>query len=109
VRGRGHDRGLGASLGGESASVRALYLRPAISLLALASVAVHSTFPFGFTLPVALTQDWSLGVDAAIVAGVVAAVGLPVRFPAPRTRAVLFTTFLVYAFITPEWARRWEG
>jgi hypothetical protein len=109
VRGRGDERGLGASLGRESGSFLPLYLRPALSLLAILSVALRPTFPYAFTLPVALTQDWSLGQDAAALAAVAATVAVPLRFPAPRGREVLFASFLVYAFLTPEWARRWEG
>ena len=42
----------------EAAVFAPLLLRPAITLLALVSVAVRASYPYGFTLPVALTQDW---------------------------------------------------
>ena len=45
-----------------------LLLRPALTLLALVSVALRPTYPYGFTLPVALTQDWSLAQDLAAAA-----------------------------------------
>jgi hypothetical protein len=109
LRARGDELGLGASLGRLSAAFRPLYLRPALSLLALIAVTIRPTFPYAFTLPVALTQDWSLGQDAAALATIMATVATPLRFPAPRPRAVLFVSFLLYAFLTPEWARRWEG
>ena len=87
-----------------------LYLRPALSVLALLAVALRPAFPYAFTFPVALTQDWSLGQDAAALAVLLAGL-MPAafRFPAPRPAAVLFLTFLAYAFLTPEWARQWEG
>ena len=46
----------------------ALLLRPALTVLALLSLAIHPTYPYGFTLPVALTQDWGLAQDAAALA-----------------------------------------
>jgi hypothetical protein len=97
-----------------------LYLRPALTLAALASLAVRPTFPYGFTLPVALTQDWGPAQDAlaaaAVFAGLVAASAAPpaarrpgFRLGPPRTAHVVFVAFVVYALLTPAWARRWEG
>ncbi len=86
-----------------------LYLRPVVSVLALLAVALRPTFPYAFTLPVALTQDWSLGQDAAALAVLLAGLAPPLRWPAPRPAAVLFVSFLGYALLTPEWARQWEG
>jgi hypothetical protein len=51
-----------------------LLLRPALTLLALASLAAQPTYPYGFTLPVALTQDWGIAQDVATAAAMVAGV-----------------------------------
>jgi hypothetical protein len=103
----------GASVAGglsrEAASFTPLLLRPALSVLALASVALRSSYPYAFTLPVALTQDWGSAQDVAALAAVVAfAVPLP-RWPAPSPRAVFLVSFLVYALLAPERARWWDG
>jgi hypothetical protein len=109
LRAREDGRGLGAALGVSSGAFLPLYLRPALTLLALVSVGIRPAFPYGFTLPVALTQDWSLGQDAAALAVLAAGVAPPIRFPAPRPGAVAFASFVLYAFLTPEWARHWDG
>jgi hypothetical protein len=109
VRARRDGRGLGAALGREAGSFGPLYLRPAITVLALVSLALQPLFPYGFTLPVALTQDWGIGQDLLTVAWLVAAHVPAPRLPAPRPAAVFFMTFVAYALLTPEWARRWEG
>ncbi len=109
LRAKEDGRGLGAALGVASRGFLPLCLRPALTVLALVSVALRPAFPYAFTLPVALTQDWSLGQDAVALAVLVAGFVPPIRFPAPRPGAVLFASFVVYAFLTPEWARRWEG
>ncbi len=49
-----------------------LYLRPAITLLALGAFAWRPAYPYGFTLPVALTQDWGVGQDLAALAALLA-------------------------------------
>jgi hypothetical protein len=85
-----------------------LLLRPAITLLAIASVAVHASYPYGFTLPVALTQDWGLGQDLAALAAIVALRLPPLRAPAPRAREVFLLSFLAYGVLAPGWAWRWE-
>ena len=103
------ERGLGAALGRTSSAFGPLYLRPAISVLALLSVGARPAFPYAFTLPVALSQDWALGQDAAAFAAIAASTLRPLRFPAPRPAGVLFACLLVYAVLTPETARRWEG
>lgn len=109
ARAREEGRGLSAALGREAASFAPLYLRPLVSLLALASVGLHPSFPYAFTLPVALSQDWGPGQDLAALAAF-AAMRLPAfRLPAPRPAAIFFVSFLVYALLTPEWARQWEG
>ena len=86
-----------------------LYLRPAITLLALLAVGLRPLFPYGFTLPVALTQDWGIGQDLAALA-VLLALHLPApRLPAPRAAEVLLISFLGYALVVPGWAWVWEG
>jgi len=107
--GRRDELGVAAALGRESKAFAALYLRPALTVLALISVAIRPAFPYAFTLPVALSQDWSLGQDVAALAVVVARIAPPFRLPAPRPAGILFASLLVYSFLTPEWARQWEG
>jgi hypothetical protein len=86
-----------------------LLLRPFLTLLALASLALQPTYPYAFTLPVALGQDLSIGVDAVILAAL-AATHLPrPRLPAPGALSIAFVAFVAYALLTPESARRWEG
>jgi len=86
-----------------------LLLRPAITLLALVSVAVRPSYPYGFTLPVALTQDGGLGQDAAALAAVLAWRLPLLRLPGPRSLEVLALSFLAYAALVPGWAWRWEA
>jgi hypothetical protein len=101
--------GLGAALGREAGSFDPLYLRPAITVLALISLGLQPVFPYAFTLPVALTQDWGIGQDVLALAWFVAARVTVPRLPAPRPGALWFMAFVAYALLTPEWARRWEG
>ncbi len=109
LRARVEGRGLTAALGREAESWAPLYLRPLLTALALLSLALRESFPYAFTLPVALTQDWGMGQDAAVLA-VLVALRLPtVRLPAPRPSAIFFMSFLFYALVTPDWARQWEG
>lgn len=97
------------ALQAESGTFGPLYLRPALTLLALASLALRPTYPYAFTLPVALTQDWGVAQDAAALAAL-AALRLPaLRLPAPRAGAVFFMAFLAYALLTPERVREWAG
>ncbi len=86
-----------------------LLLRPAMSALALVSVAVRPSYPYGFTLPVALTQDWGIGQDVAALAAILALRLPALRFPGPRAVEVFALGFLAYAVLVPEWAWRWEG
>src|SRR6185436_20424986 len=67
------------------------------------------TYPYGFTLPVALTQDWSVAQDAAVLAALVAGYGPAFRLPAPRASGIFFMSFLAYAVLAPPWAREWDG
>jgi hypothetical protein len=97
------------ALGRETVVFAPLLLRPAITLLALASVAVRPSYPYGFTLPVALTQDWAIGQDLAALAALLALRLPPPRVPAPRAGEVFLLSFLAYAVLAPEWAWRWEG
>jgi hypothetical protein len=97
------------SLAAEAGVLAVLLLRPAITILALLSVEAHGVYPYGFTLPVALTQDWGIAQDTAVLAALVA-LRLPApRFPAPRAGAVFAVAFLAYACLVPDGAWRWEG
>ncbi len=109
LRARHDGLGLGAALGREASAFSPLYLRPAITLLALFSLAIQPLFPYAFTLPVALTQDLGIAQDLFALAWFVAARVPPPRLPAPRPQALFFMAFVAYALLTPEWARRWEG
>ena len=101
-------RSFAAGLEAEAATLAPLLLRPALTLLALASFAVRPSFPYAFTLPVALTQDWAPAQDLAALAVMVALRAPAVRFPAPRARDVFAVAFLAYAALVPERAWRWE-
>ncbi len=109
IRAREEGQGIAAALGREAASFAPLYLRPLVTLLALASLALRPSFPYAFTLPVALSQDWAFGQDLAALATLVAFRAPAVRLPPPRPAAIFFVSFLAYALLTPEWARQWEG
>jgi hypothetical protein len=108
-RSRAEGLAFGRALERETATLGQLWLRPALTLLALASVALRPSYPYGFTLPVALTQDWSIGQDAAALAAVVAWRAPALRWPAPRAGEVLLVAFLAYATLAPGWAFLWEG
>ncbi len=86
-----------------------LYLRPALTLLTLASLAVQPSYPYAFTLPVALTQDLGVAQDAATLAVLVAAHAPRLRLPAPGAASLGLIAFVVYALLTPSWARHWNG
>jgi hypothetical protein len=97
-------------LAAEAALLSALWLRPALTAISLVALAVQPTYPYGFTLPVALTQDWGPAQDAAAVAALLAAhVSLLPRVPAPSVRDLGFLAFLAYALLTPSSARHWDG
>jgi hypothetical protein len=87
----------------------ALMLRPAITLLALLSVSLHPSYPYGFTLPVALTQDWGIAQDLLAAATLVAALVPAPQFPAPRAVNVFVLSFLAYAALVPQWAWDWDS
>ncbi len=97
------------ALASETTVFALLLLRPAVTLVALLSVATRASYPYGFTLPVALTQDWAIAQDAAVLAALVAWRLPALRFPAPRAGEVFALAFLTYALLVPEWAWRWEG
>jgi hypothetical protein len=115
IRGGPGGAGFRAALAEEPAGFAPLYLRPALTVLALAALAVQPTYPYGFTLPVALTQDWGVAQDvaaaAALLAGRLQRQGLAPRWrlPPPGPVSVWFLAFLAYALIAPEGARRWEN
>jgi hypothetical protein len=108
-RSRSEKTSLAAALDAEVPTFAPLLLRPALSVLALASVASRWSYPYGFTLPVALTQDLGVAQDVAALAAVLALRLPPLRFPAPGPRAILLLAFLGYALLTPEWAHHWDG
>src|SRR5205814_2924166 len=86
-----------------------LWLRPALTVLALVSLALRPTYPYAFTLPVALGQDWAIAADLAIAAAMVAAFLPAVRLPAPGALSIAFMAFVTCALATPESARQWGG
>ena len=77
-----------ATAAGEWTLLLPLVLRPALTLLALASIALQPAYPYAFTLPVALTQDWGIAQDLLALAAVLAATLPALRFPAPRALEV---------------------
>ena len=109
VRSSGGAATLSTALADVAPSFAILLLRPFLTVLALASLAWQPTYPYAFTLPVALGQDLSIAVDVAIAAALVAAHLPRPRLPAPGALSIAFLAFLAYALLTPESARRWEG
>jgi hypothetical protein len=97
------------ALAGEAGVFLPLLLRPTLTVLALASVALAPSYPYGFTLPVALTQDWGIGQDAAALAALLALRLPSLRLPAPRAAEVFVLSFLAYAVLAPDWAWHWDG
>jgi len=87
----------------------ALYLRPALTLLALVSLALQPAYPYAATLPVALAQDWAPAQDVAAAAALLAFRRPRLRLPAPGGVSVFFLALLTYALLTPAPARRWEN
>jgi len=108
-RSRSTGEPLAASAEAEASGFTPLLLRPAVTLLAWLALALHPTFPYAATLPVALSQDWSVALDAAILVGLVAPRLRAVRLPAPRALSVFGIAFLVYAVAVPDRARSYEG
>ena len=106
---REEGRPLAAALETASAGFAPLYLRPALTLLALASLALQPAYPYAFTLPVALTQDLAVAQDAAALAALVAAHAPRLRLPAPGAASLGLVAFIAYALMTPSWARHWDG
>jgi len=109
-----------------------LLLRPAITVLALASLAFDPLYPYGFTLPIALSQDWGIAQDIAAAATIVALLiklggkvgdgastgarlavrepGLPIwAVPAPGAISIAFIAFVAYALLSPPWSHRWDS
>lgn len=108
-RSRSSSAGFAAAIEGEARLLRPLLLRPALTLLALGSVALEPSYPYAFTLPVALTQDWGLAQDLLTLAAMLA-LALPApRFEAPRAGEVFLLSFLVYAALVPAWAWHWDS
>jgi hypothetical protein len=98
-----------ASLALDASLFDMLYVKPLLSLFALASLTLEPTFPYALTLPVALTQDLRVVPFAAIVAALLAQRAPATRLPAPGAGALCFMAFLVYALLSPEGARTWSG
>jgi len=109
LRARVGRRTFAQALADQAGAFDVLYLRPVLTLLALLSLAIQPTYPYGFTLPVALGQDLSIAVDAAILAALLATHVPRPRLPAPGALSIAFLAFLAYALLTPDSARRWEG
>jgi hypothetical protein len=106
ARAQGHS--LEKAVCDEASTFTPLYLRPALTVLALLSLAISPAFPYAFTLPVALTQDWGIAQDVAAGAAMLALRLPALRVPAPRGGAIFFMTFLAYALLAPDRARNWE-
>jgi hypothetical protein len=100
---------LAAALEAESAGFAPLYLRPVLTLLALASLALQPSYPYAFTLPIALTQDLGVAQDAAALSALVAAHAPRLHLPAPGAASLGLIAFITYALMTPPWARHWDG
>jgi len=100
---------LGQGLEAEAGGFGPLLLRPLVTALAWIAVALRPTFPYAATLPVALSQDWGIATDTAILAGLVAARARPIRLPAPTAAALFGIAFLAYALAVPERARSYAG
>ncbi len=112
-RSRAQGGGLGAAIELEATALATtfgpLLLRPALTIAALVSVALEPAYPYAFTLPVALTQDWGVAQDAAALSAILA-LRLPApRFAAPRAGEVFLLSFLAYAALVPEWAWHWDS
>jgi len=100
---------LPAALEAVSAGFAPLYLRPALTLLAMASLAIGPVYPYAFTLPVALTQDLAVAADAAALAALVAAHVPRISIPIPGAASLGLIAFTAYALLTPAAARHWDG
>jgi hypothetical protein len=100
---------LDRALAVETRTLTPLVLRPALTVLALVSVMLAPLYPYGFTLPVALTQDLGIAQDVAALAAILALRLPPIRIRAPDAGSVFLISFLAYAILTPAEARRWDG
>jgi len=100
---------LEASLEREAGLFDPLLLRPALSLLALAAVALRPVFPYATTLPVALTQDLAPLQDLAALGALLALRPWPRLRTAPGAPAIFLIALLGYGLGVPEWARHVEG
>lgn len=100
---------LRAALRDEAPTFAPLWLLPALTAAALASVAVRPAFPYGHTLAVALTQDLAPWAAVVVGATVLAARAPSLRAPAPGALSVFFLAWLATVALTPEWARRFDA
>ena len=101
--------GFGTAFAQEASVLAPLLLRPALTLLALGALALRPSYPYGFTLPVALTQDWGIAQDLAALAAILALRMPAPRLPAPRAGEVFLLSFLAYAALVPQWAWDWNS
>jgi hypothetical protein len=108
-RTRASDARFATAFGQEARILAPLLLRPALTLLALGSVALRPAYPYAFTLPVALTQDWGIAQDLLALAAILALRFPAPRFPAPRAGEVFLLSFLAYAALVPQWAWHWDS
>ncbi len=86
-----------------------LYLRPAVTLVAVFALTIRATYPYAATFPVALTQDLGPVQDAMALAALIALRWRPLPLPAPTSRSLFVMAFLVGALSVPEGALRWQG
>jgi hypothetical protein len=78
-------------------------------VLALLALAARPSYPYGWTLAVALTQDWAPAQDTLTLAALVAWRAPAVRVPAPGAASMWLMAFVAYALLTPERALHWDG
>ena len=72
-------------------------------------MALQPSYPYAFTLPVALTQDWAIAQDLLALAAILALRVPAPRIPAPRAGEVFLLSFLAYAALVPPWAWHWDS
>jgi hypothetical protein len=108
-RARREGGGWRAALVAEGPTFLPLWLLPLTTFLALLALAGLPSWPYRHTLAVALTQDLRPARDVLVLAALAAGRVLPLRLPPPGAGGVFFVSFLAYALLTPDWARRWDN
>ncbi len=91
-----------------------LLIRPVVTLVALVSVALDPRYPYGFTFPVALTQDWAPMQDAAALAAFLAALPwgafpLARRIPVPSPVQVGALFIAAFLWLVPPSMKLYDG